>query len=136
MTQPSNETVYFSVTAEGFTIHAELKRITADILIILTGGNVPHIGSVTTLSNGKIESSIFLCHNGMQHKDHLLAEKIMVTIQPFITENCVITSGVHVDYITKQQIIASLGMAESISQQIITWLQNHPITKIEPIYHS
>lgn len=136
MTHPSHETVLFSATAEGFTIRAELKRITSDILIILTGGDVPHIGSVTTLSNGKIESTVFLCHNGKPHKDHLLAEKIMATIQPFIPENCIITSGVHVDYITKQQIIASLGMAETISQQIITWLQNHPTTKIEPIYYS
>lgn len=136
MTLSAIETVLFSVTTEGFTIHAELKRINSDILIILTGGNVPHIGSVTTLSNGKIESTVFLCHNGKPHKDHLLAEKIMTAIQPIITENCIITSGVHVDYITKQQIIASLGMAENISQQIITWLQNHPMAEIEPIYYS
>lgn len=136
MAQSLNETAYFSITDEGFTIHAELKRINSDILIILTGGDVPHIGSVTILSKGKIESTVFLCHDGKPHKDHLLAEKIMTTIQPIITENCVITSGVHVDYITKQQIIASLGMAKNISQQIITWLQNNPIKENKPIYYS
>lgn len=136
MTQSSTKTTHFSVTDEGFTIHAELKRINSDILIILTGGDVPHIGSVTTLSKGKIESTVFLCHDGKPHKDHLLAEKIMATIQHIITENCVITSGVHVDYITKQQIIASLEMAENISQQIITWLQNSPLKEQKPIYYS
>nr|WP_207702027.1 amino acid decarboxylase [Enterococcus sp. 665A]MBO1339630.1 amino acid decarboxylase [Enterococcus sp. 665A] len=129
-----NQTVV-KTQAAGFTMSAEAKQIGGDLLITLTGGDTPHIGTVTTFSrNQKRESLRFESHSGRFHKDDVLAEKLLETLAPFIPGNCVITSGVHVNGITQEQIAASFDMAAQLSQQLADWLKKTPFTSKAPIY--
>ncbi|MCD8044515.1 MAG: hypothetical protein LUH10_15835 [Tannerellaceae bacterium] len=115
--------VIFSTSAEGYSIHAEIKSIGPDLLIMITGGDTPHIGTVTTVSGEvEVKTILFPSCQGRFHKDHIIAEKIANIIKPYFPGNCVITSGVHVEQITKKQIAASIEMAEELGTQIKMWL--------------
>lgn len=119
----------------GFEMSAEAQQIGSDLLITLVGGDTPHIGTVTTLSNKQQKETIrFESHSGRFHKDDVLAEKILELIAPYIPGTCVITSGVHVNGITKEQIQASFSMAENLGQQLVEWLKKNPFDFEAPIY--
>ncbi|MGM0213742.1 amino acid decarboxylase [Enterococcus sp. AZ109] len=120
--------------AADFTMSAEAKLIGADLLITLVGGDTHHIGTVTTWSNKQIETIRFESHSGRFHKDDVLAEKILDIISPCLSGNCVITSGVHVNGINKEQIDASFEMAADLGQQLAEWLKETPFTFEAPVY--
>ncbi|HBM6655742.1 TPA: amino acid decarboxylase, partial [Enterococcus faecium] len=89
------------VTKLGFTIQAAVKVIGKDLLITLTGGDTPHIGTVTTFSRDtEMQTVRFPSHDGRFHKDDVLAEKIAVIIKTAVPGSCTITSGIHVDHIS------------------------------------
>ncbi len=126
----------FSVKRADYTMRAEMKIIGADILISVTGGDVPHIGTVTVWSkNEKIETIQFPSHSGRRHKDDLLAKIILEIISAALPGNCVITAGVHVDHISKVQILAASAMAEDLGNQIFQWLQENTMEADKPIYY-
>ncbi|EOH97649.1 hypothetical protein I588_01779 [Enterococcus pallens ATCC BAA-351] len=131
-----NHTVVKTQLAD-FTMSAEAKQIGRDLLITLTGGDTPHIGTVTTFSTKQQKETIrFESHSGRFHKDDVLAEKILEILTPFLPGNCVITSGVHVDGITPEQISASFDMAADLGQQLADWLKRTPFTSKDPIYQN
>lgn len=75
------------VTKLGFTIQAAVKVIGKDLLITLTGGDTPHIGTVTTFSRDtEMQTVRFPSHDGRFHKDDVLAEKIAVIIKTAVPE--------------------------------------------------
>ncbi|KRN99016.1 hypothetical protein [Companilactobacillus kimchiensis] len=127
----------FSVTAEDYTIEAALKVIGKDLFIALTGGDNPHIGTVTTLTkNTKMQTVRFPSHDGRLHKDDVLATEIGQIIQPFLPGSCTITAGVHVNHISKKQIMISAQMSHDLGQQIKVWLEQTDFSGIEPVYYS
>lgn len=128
---PENQAC-FTVSQSGYMMQAEVKVIGPDLLITLTGGDAPHIGAVTAWTNEEIETLRFPSHSGRRHKDDVLAEKILAVIAPALKGNCVITSGVHVNKITKTQIGASFEMAEALGRQVLLWLKEHPFTGAKP----
>lgn len=127
----------FSVTAEDYTMTATIQVIGKDVLIEITGGDVPHIGTVTTLTaDTKIQTIKYLSHDGRLHKDGVLAERVAQIIQTSLPASCTITSGVHVDYITKKQIFASDKMAYDLGLKIKDWLNHHDFSSKAPIYYA
>ena len=121
--------------AAGFTMTAEAKQVGNDLLITLIGGDTPHIGTVTTFSGKQAKETIrFESHIGRFHKDDVLAEKILTVIAPYLPGNCVITSGVHINGITQEQIAASFDMATELGQQLAEWLQRTPFVTAPPVY--
>lgn len=125
----------FQACAAGYTIHAEVTLIGKDLLIAVTGGDAPHIGTVTTISRDCASETIrFHSHHGRFHKDDVLSEIILAQIKADLPGNCVITAGVHVDYITDEQIKASTGMAEQLGKAILAWLRQTDLPTPEVIY--
>ncbi len=126
----------FSIESQGFLIRTDLHFIGSDIVILLSGGDSPHVGTVTTWSfhDNKMISQQFPSHSGRLHKDHLLAEIIVDGLKDFIACNVVICSGVHVNGISQKQINASKEMAGKLSVQIKEWLEKHPVNREAPIY--
>lgn len=127
----------FSVTAEEYSMTAQVEIIGLDLLITITGGNSPHIGTVTTLTkNTEIKTIRYPSHDNRLHKDDILALTVAGIIQKDLLGSCTITSGVHVDHISKKQILASEKMARNLGEQIDEWLINNPIKIPKPIYYS
>lgn len=122
-------------TQDNFTIVAEIKRIGNDLFIAISGGDSPHIGTVSAFTKTTCYPEIcFPSHDGRFHKDAILAEKLVSCFQQKLPGNCVVTSGVHVNHITSAQIAASLKMAEQLGIKIAIWLDEHPFISIKPIY--
>lgn len=127
----------FLVTQEAFSMQANVQVIGQDLLITITGGNVPHIGTVTSFSKEtKVQTIRFPSHDGRFHKDDVLAQSLLAVLKEELPGNCLITSGVHVDHITNAQIRASVSMAESLGQQILAWIQNQHFDNEKPLYYT
>lgn len=125
----------FSVIRAGFNIQADLFIIGKDLLIAITGGDHPHVGTVTTYTaNGDSDVIRYPSQDGRQHKDDYISEKLLHVVGPYVSENCTVVSGVHVDGITKEQVEASGEMAENLGRQIAEWLKQNPIDVTEPKY--
>lgn len=124
---------HFSATKDDLTIQIELQLINNDIIMMIIGGDDPHIGSVTTFSKGISHTTCFLCDNGKSHKDYIISEKILNMISPFIHGHCVITAGIHINHITSQQITDSYLLAENLGYSIVQWFKNNAklVTKKE-----
>lgn len=120
----------------GYTIEAAITVIGTDILCTVIGGDHPHIGTVTkTAANMENITYRFPSHDGRFHKDDALAEVILARIKSFLPRNCVIVAGIHVDYISKEQITAAIEMGNEIGQDIADWLQENNFKRNEPHYY-
>lgn len=124
----------FSVTQEGYTMRAQVEVIGKDLLITVTGGDSPHIGTVTTMTEGKTQVVRFPSHDGRFHKDDVLADQILKVIQNSLPGNCVITSGVHIDGIISEQIKASGQMATQLGEKLLAWMEKTDFSIQEPVY--
>lgn len=125
----------FQASRAGYTITAEVTVIGKDLSIALVGGDTPHIGTVTWVSNNGASDTIrFPSHHGRFHKDDVLSEILIKQLQPLLPGSCVITAGIHVNGITKEQITASFDMAEEIAKELATWIRNYDFGNSEPVY--
>ncbi|AYE37821.1 prenylated flavin chaperone LpdD [Companilactobacillus zhachilii] len=128
----------FSVTQENYTMIADVEVIGKDLLIKITGGDTPHIGSVTTLTKETdLETIRYPSHDGRLHKDDVLAVRVGKIIQDYLPGSCTITAGVHVNHISKKQIMVSAMMSKNLGEQIRTWLEETDFSNSpKPIYYS
>lgn len=126
----------FSVTRESYTIYAEISLMNKDVVVTLSGGNIPHLGGVVTYDykTKKIEKVYFDSHDGRKHKDIFLAERFVEKIMTKLPGNLCVTAGVHIDGITKAQIGASFKMCDILAAQIIDWIKDQTQNAQEPKY--
>ena len=117
------ESKLFSIQQAGFTISIALQIIGQDVLATITGGDTPHIGTVTTYTMEEKKVTRFPSHDGRFHKDDVLADIFVKAVAKTVPHYLVVTSGVHVDHISKAQIAASFPMVESLSREIVQWLE-------------
>lgn len=127
----------FQVTKENYTMIANVSVIGKDIMVEITGGDNPHIGTVTTLSaSSDMETTRFPSHDGRFHKDDVLAQRVGKIIQSKLPGSCTITAGVHVNHISKKQIMVSGSMANDLGKQILNWIEEYDFDVPIPVYYS
>jgi hypothetical protein len=127
----------FSVTKENYTMTADITVIGKDLFIAITGGDNPHIGTITTLTkDSEMQTVRYPSHDGRLHKDDVLATRVGKIIQPFLPGSCTISAGVHVNHISKKQIMVSSQMAQNLGNQISSWLQETNFDVPAPVYYS
>lgn len=125
----------FSVTQAGYQIKLTAEFIGNDLLLVITGGDTPHLGTVS-IFNAEVQDVLqFPSHDGRFHKDDLLAEKLIENLTEQPIGNIVVTSGVHVNQITKEQIIASFQMIEKLADQLSGWFKNNQPNLPEAEYY-
>ena len=94
----------------GITIEIQETRIGDDIVLILAGGDKPHIGCVVqavprpSLTNDGSISVTSSVLNLTGHKDELLCRKLAEKRCRETGRIVVCTGGVHIENITKEQI--------------------------------
>ncbi|HAT55693.1 MAG TPA: amino acid decarboxylase [Lactobacillus sp.] len=127
----------FQTTQQGYTIQAAVTTIGPDILIVVTGGDHPHIGDVTTLTaTTGLQTIKYPSHDGRFHKDNIVGEQLAQQIQSVLRGSCTITSGIHVDHISQAQIDAAVPMGRKLGVQIKQWLHDQPFSISAPVYYS
>ncbi|KRM59508.1 hypothetical protein FD44_GL001444 [Secundilactobacillus malefermentans DSM 5705 = KCTC 3548] len=125
-----------SVNQENYEISAKVTVIGQDLLIVITGGDHPHIGDVTTLTrNDEPQTVRFPSHDGRFHKDDFVSNRIAKAIQANLPGSCTITAGIHVDGITKAQIAAAGSMADQLGNQLNDWLKTQSFGQNTPKYY-
>lgn len=126
----------FAVSQAGYTISAALFRIGPDVLIVVTGGDHPHVGDVTTKSqHAPLQTVKFPSHDGRDHKDNFLSDRLADTVSSQVGGSLTVLAGVHIDGITQAQIKASAEMIDRLADQINQWLAAHPAHINPPTYY-
>lgn len=125
----------FTIT-KSFQLKADCLLNNQDLLVNLTGGNIPHVGGVVTFDQKTKEETIvkFASHDGRLHKDIFLAQRLAEKIEKKLPGNLVINAGVHIDGISKEQIDDSFIMTDEIAEKILAWVQEETSSFKDPKY--
>ena len=132
--------IRFEVTDYGYSIQAQVQYIGADLFIQLTGGSHPHIGTVTTYCKETADKQVERFPSPLRSKayklvrDDVLADILLESIAELLPQNCVITSGVHVDGISQEQITGAFEMTKALAHKIAFWLKNEKLSISHPRY--
>ncbi|TSO26321.1 hypothetical protein [Lactobacillus sp. LL6] len=126
----------FKITQENYTIYANCQLLNQDLVVNLSGGDLPHIGGIVSWDGkSKKETKVsFTSHNGRIHKDIFLAEKFAKNVEAALPGNLCVTAGVHIDGITQAQIEASFPMTEALAKEVINWVDNNIKEMKQPKY--
>lgn len=125
----------FTIT-KSFQLKADCLLNNQDLLVNLTGGNIPHVGGVVTFDQKTQEETVvkFASHNGRLHKDIFLAQRLTEKIEKKLPGNLVINAGVHIDGISKEQIDDSFIMTDEIAEKILPWVKEKTSSFKNPKY--
>lgn len=125
----------FRISKGRLTLLAQIQLIGQDVLIVLSGGNVPHIGTISHVGQqAPYQIYAFPSHSGRVHKDDVLAEKFIANIQGYCPGNLVVLSGFHQDAIDLEEIEQVIAMAGELSEQLQAYLEKHPIQSLQAQY--
>jgi len=106
-------------------IKAEARIIGRDIVVIISGGDQPHIGSVAiaiprpSMADPSRMSATCSCFNFIGHKDDCIAKTVAEKIAIAAKQNTVVTAGIHIDDIQDSEIKDIVLAAESLAEQLI-----------------
>jgi gallate decarboxylase subunit D len=115
--------------AHPYKLSAEVKFIGADLLVVVSGGDAPHIGSVAvalprpSLRNRRIISATSSVYNLPGHKDQVIAQRVSEALASRLNCTVVATAGFHRDGISREGIERVLENAETLAEKISTSLR-------------
>lgn len=114
----------FSCGEAPYTLEAEVRLLGSDLLVILSGGTKPHIGSIAvalprpSLANEKIVSSTSSVYNFVGHKDHVIAQRIAEKLSSRLDRHVVAVAGFHIDEISEEGIARVIENCDGLAQEI------------------
>lgn len=122
----------YDLTIEKGRIKINLKTIIIgkDLCIIISGGDSPHIGSVTlsvprpSLSDFNKSSATTSVLNLLGHKDDEAARYVSHTISSKLNKNVVVTCGIHVDNITAEEINIVMDILKELTNMLLSKLSS------------
>lgn len=122
----------YDLTIEKGRIKINLKAILIgkDLCIIISGGDSPHIGSVTlsvprpSLSDFNKNSATTSILNLLGHKDDEAARYVSHTISSKLNKNVVVTCGIHVDNITVEEITIVMDIIKELTNILLCKLSS------------
>lgn len=100
-------------------------NIGKDLCVIVSGGDSPHIGSVTlsiprpSLTDSNNNSATTSVLNLLGHKDDEAARYVSHILSSRLNKNVVVTCGIHVDNITSEEINVTIGLLKELTDMLI-----------------
>jgi len=107
-----------------YTLSAEVKLIGSDLLVVITGGDKPHIGSVAvamprpSLQNRRVISATSSVYNLPGHKDQVIAQRVSEALASKLNCTVAVMAGFHSDGISEKGIKKVIENAEILAQKI------------------
>ncbi len=98
------------VSKDGICIQANILHVKNDLLIVIYGGDKPHIGSCMLNEN-----SLTLPN----HKDDIALKTIYEILRDHTPKNICLVGGIHIDNITKTQIDTVLSLCKELAKRIV-----------------
>ncbi len=106
-------------------INSKSTMVGKDLCVIISGGDSPHIGSVTlsvprpSLSDSSKVSSTTSILNLLGHKDDEAAKYVSHALSSALNKNVVVTCGIHVDNITAEEINVVMNILKELIALLI-----------------
>ena len=110
--------------AHPYKLSAEIKFIGTDLLVVVSGGDAPHIGSVAvalprpSLHDRRIMSATSSVYNLPGHKDQVIAQRVSEALASQLNCTVVATAGFHRDGISREGIKRVVENADKLAQKI------------------
>lgn len=86
-----------------------------DIVILLDGGDTPHIGATALAGPGYTARSLCLPH----HREDDLARRVANTLTQRLGRAVSVVCGIHVDAITKEEIADVYALADTLITEFL-----------------
>lgn len=106
-------------------INLKAILIGEDLCVIISGGDSPHIGCVTlsvprpSLADSRIISATTSVLNLIGHKDDEAAKYVSHMLSSELNKNVVVTCGIHLDNITKEEINITFELLKELTEKLI-----------------
>ena len=117
-----------SLSAGRITVEATVVRAGDDLCIVLTGGDRPHIGTVTlsvarpSLADATRTSATTSVLNLTGHKDGEAAQYLSERLAATLGATVVVTGGIHVDDIQPGEIKTVLHLVDRLTTALVDLL--------------
>lgn len=95
-------------------LQASVLHVGSDLLIVVSGGDKPHIGASVLANESQVKSISFKFH-----KDDIALRVIANELKKYTKKNICVIGGIHVKNITKKQIDHVLKMSKKLAKKII-----------------
>lgn len=111
-----------SLNKQNGRVIIDLKAIYVgeDLIIIISGGDRPHVGAVSyggqEFENKEFKDNTIIYKN---HKEHIISQIFSQRIAEVFKGNYIISAGIHLDNITKEEIEIVQRMSEELLEEII-----------------
>ena len=122
-----SETVEFLHEVGGVTIRLTLQQAGRDLLVFLTGGDAPHVGSVIAAAPrpslrgvGMSATSNVINRNG--HYDEVPGRRVAERLAASLNDYVVCACGIHVDGATSDEIDKVLDCCDRLAEQAENYL--------------
>ena len=115
----------FSQGALPYRVAAEVFFVGADLLVILSGGDTPHIGSIAvalprpSLADASKISSTSSVYNFVGHKDQAIAQRVSELLSAQLNKHVVVVAGFHIDAISTEGIAQVIENCDGLAQMIL-----------------
>lgn len=112
-----------------YKLFAEATLVGSDLLVVIYGGDRPHIGSVAvavprpSLQNRGVMSATSSVYNLPGHKDQIIAQRVSEALASKLKRTVVVMAGFHRDGINEKGIKKVIENAETLAQKIHTSLE-------------
>lgn len=125
----------YEIKDQSAALEAVTLEMGADLLVAVTGGERPHIGSASvsvprpSLNDPAVTSSTTSTINLTGHKDNVVGDKIAAGLSAALNKNVVVVCGIHVDNIGSAGIDQILALSGKLTEQIIESQKHAPDIK-------
>lgn len=106
---------HFAVRREGICIEAELRMIGADLLVLVYGGDSPHIGAVSLAGPAAGPESGLVLEG---HRDDAVTRMLSERLSKSWDATVCVAGGIHIDGITGAQIKLVLELCEELAGEL------------------
>lgn len=101
------------------TIDLKGIKMGQDLCVILTGGERPHLGALTTGSS-LVDLNTFTFEG---HKENFVTEIVANILKKEYSGNFVVCCGIHLDDISKEEIESVLKMCKDMTSELCNKLK-------------
>ena len=122
-------TRFFTAGAVPYKVSAEVRLVGDDLLVVITGGDRPHIGSAAvalpraSLRDRGVMSATSSVYNIPGHKDQVLAQRVSEVLASRLNRTVVAVAGFHKDGISERGIKKVMENAERLAEKICASLK-------------
>lgn len=110
------------------SLSVESKKIGDDLVVMIYGGDIPHVGgaAIAYITKSHYRDTLTTSVNIMSfpgHKDYILAQSTAEKLASVLKKSVVVIAGVHINNATHEQIDEVITTVDLMIDDLITQLE-------------